>query len=402
MKVLIVCNDTAYFLRHRRRLADLLAERGHEVTVMAGGPTQGLAFDAAWRFEHLPVERFRLDPVTDAALFLRTFRRLLRDRPDAVQLITLKPAVFGGLAAYLCRRLVSSPERVVVTIPGLGRLMSPGSAMNGRRARLSRYAVERIVRLLASDERFVFTFETAHDRAAWVEKGLLPAGRSVAVAGAGVDRSVFQPAAGHPANRPRRPLKVLFASRLLRSKGLDAFLAAAESLRGRGDVEFLVAGMAEAGDPDSYDTQELEGNGAIRFLGEVDDMAALLRTVDLVCLPTRYGEGIPRILIEAAATGVAAVASSIEGCREIVEDGRTGRLVPPVPPAAAAREVERAVLRYAANRDLLRRHGEAALERFRSGGFAEGEVMNAFMALLSGEAPQECLLPGTTPRPTAE
>lgn len=381
MKVLIVCNDTAYFLRHRRRLADVLCELGHEVTVMAGGPTQGLEPDAGWRFEHLPIERFRLNPVADMALALRTLRHLLGRRPDAVQLITLKPAVFGGLAAFLCRRFGAGPRRVVVTIAGLGRLMSPQSTMDGRAARLSRYAVERIVRLLATDGRFVFTFETQHDRMTWVDKGMLPAVRSVAVAGAGVDQKIFYPAA---VRRAGVPVRVLFASRLLRSKGLDAFLTAARNLRSRTDIEFVVAGMAEAGDPDGYAEQDLRNDNTIRFLGAVDDMAGLLRTVDIVCLPTRYGEGIPRILIEAAATGLASIASAIDGCREIVTDGETGFLVAATPVTAAAQEIEEAILRYAADRKLMRRHGDAALSRFRNGGFAEDDVMKTFVGLLAG------------------
>lgn len=381
MKVLIVCNDTAYFLRHRRRLADVLCELGHEVTVMAGGPTQGLEPDAGWRFEHLPIERFRLNPVADMALALRTLRHLLGRRPDAVQLITLKPAVFGGLAAFLCRRFGAGPHRVVVTIAGLGRLMSPQSTMDGRAARLSRYAVERIVRLLATDGRFVFTFETQHDRMTWVDKGLLPAVRSVAVAGAGVDQKIFYPAAVRCAGAP---VRVLFASRLLRSKGLDAFLTAARNLRGRTDIEFVVAGMAETSDPDGYAEQDLRNDDTIRFLGAVDDMAGLLRTVDIVCLPTRYGEGIPRILIEAAATGLASIASAIDGCREIVTDGETGFLVAATPVTTAAQEIEEAILRYAADRKLMRRHGDAALSRFRNGGFAEDDVMKTFVGLLAG------------------
>jgi glycosyltransferase involved in cell wall biosynthesis len=113
---------------------------------------------------------------------------------------------------------------------------------------------------------------------------------------------LYYPAATEP-NNPKT--KVLFASLLLKSNGLSAFLMRARDLADRSDVEFIVAGLPDDQDSGTIRHQDLARLSEIHFLGYVEDMPNLLRECDIVCLPTRYGEGIPRILLEAAASGLA-------------------------------------------------------------------------------------------------
>lgn len=373
--VTIICNDADYFLRHRRAIADRLAEQGNKVKVMTGGrPITHEIGD--WAFRHIEIERFSFHPIRDARLALLTIRESVGRRLDALHLITLKPAVIGGLAAIAIRALTGYPRRIVVTVAGLGRLMASGS---DRERSLARRLTEWAIRRLGKRKDVFFTFETAHDRAQWLERGLITQERSIVLRGAGVDPSTFFTREGQ---REAGPLRVLFASRLLRSKGLDAFLLAAEAFSGRADVEFIVAGMTDVGDPDGYSPQELEANRLIRFLGAVSDMPSLLRSVDVVCLPSRYGEGIPRILIEAAACGVPMIASDLEGCREVVVDGETGFVVASKPVARTAEEIGRALDDYAGDPLLLPRHAAAARKRFGEGGFGEAEVTGKIVDLL--------------------
>jgi glycosyltransferase involved in cell wall biosynthesis len=126
---------------------------------------------------------------------------------------------------------------------------------------------------------------------------------------------------------------VLLATRLLWSKGVGDYVAAARALAGAGlAADFLVAGASDEGSPDSIPDKVIEGwraDGDVGFLGHVDDIDRLLKTIDIVVLPSRYAEGVPRILLEAAASSIAIVASDRPGCREIVEDNVTGLLIPP-------------------------------------------------------------------------
>src|SRR5690606_2593123 len=126
-----ICNDSEYFLRHRRQVADTMAEAGHDVTVITGGPPIRADRIGAWTYRNIHIERFSFHPLSDFSLFLSSLRHFASARPRQVQLITLKPAVFSGLAVIAARLLGRGPERVVVMIPGLGRLMSPASAHDG-------------------------------------------------------------------------------------------------------------------------------------------------------------------------------------------------------------------------------------------------------------------------------
>jgi len=377
MHVAVVVNDRDYFLRHRRPVVEALVGQGVAVTVLAGGNAAPPPMPRGWSFRHLPIDRLSINPVKDAGLFFRALGHLWRLRADALHLITLKPAVYGGTAAMLLRLVGRGPRRVVITIPGLGRLMSPEGQGAGRLSGLLRACVGRVIGFLSRRRGVVFTFETGHDRQVWIDSGFIRADHSVVVRGAGVDPHRFSPREGL---RQPGPLRALYASRLLKSKGLDSFLDAARAMRGR--MEFIVAGWGDPADSDGYDPAELAAETAIRFRGNVEDMPSLLRAVDLVCLPTRYGEGIPRILIEAAASGLPCIATDGDGCRTIVVDGATGTIIAGKDPAAITQALIRALEGYVASPDKLVAQGEAARRHVLEGSFTDEAVTGEFLSLL--------------------
>lgn len=377
MHVAVIVNDRDYFLRHRLPVVEALVGQGAAVTVLAGGNTAPPPMPRNWSFRHLPIDRLSINPVKDAGLFFRALGHLWRLRADALHLITLKPAVYGGMAAMLLRLAGRGPRRVVITIPGLGRLMSPQGQGAGRLSGLLRGCVGGVIGFLSRRRGVVFTFETGHDRQVWIDSGFIRADHSVVVRGAGVDPRRFSPREGA---RAPGPLRVLYASRLLKSKGLDSFLDAARAMRGR--MEFIVAGWGDPADGDGYDPEELAAEKAISFRGNVADMPSLLRAVDLVCLPTRYGEGIPRILIEAAACGLPCIATDGDGCRTIVVDGVTGTIIAGGDPAAITQALIRALESYAASPEKLAAQGEAARRHVLEGGFSDEEVTAEFLSLL--------------------
>jgi len=378
-RIVVIGNDQEYFLRHRRAVVERLVQMGADVTVLTGGDSGHPPLPRGWRYIHLPIDRLSIDPRTDAVLFARCFRHIGELKPDVLHLITLKPAIFGGLAAVARRMAGAGPRRILITIPGLGRLMSPGGRGAGRLSPLLRAVMGRVIRFLSGREGVHFTFETAHDRNYWIAQGFIRADNSTVINGAGVNPAEFYPAS--PSDDHRKKIRLLFASRLLRSKGLDSYIAAARHFAGNPDIEFVVAGVADSADPDSYTAEELASESSISFLGPVKDMPGLLREVDLVCLPTRYGEGVPRILIEAAASGVACLGSDIDGCREIIKDGVTGVIVPAAG-AAATEAMIASAGRYLAQPELLRQQGKAGLARFHERGFSEQAVVARFIELL--------------------
>jgi len=163
---------------------------------------------------------------------------------------------------------------------------------------------------------------------------------------------------------------------LLWSKGVGDYVAAARSLTRAGlDADFLIAGAPDPGSPDSIPEKVIESWRAeddVMFLGHVDDMDQLLKTVDIVVLPSRYAEGVPRILLEAAASAIALVATDRPGCREIVVHNITGVLVPPGDVAALA-DALRSLIVDPARRTAL---GQAARRKAQLE-FEESQVIQA-------------------------
>ncbi|MDF0517591.1 glycosyltransferase [Bradyrhizobium yuanmingense] len=377
-RVLVICNDGAYFLRHRLSVVTHLASLGVDVTVIAGGDPIRAEGIQGWNYIHVPIERFRFDPFGDARLMLRTARTIRAFKPHAVHLVTLKPAIFSGFVSIVSHFLHAYPKQVLITLPGLGRMMSP-KAPGQRRYQIASALTLLAFRVLSRRDYVHFTFETRHDREFWTDRGIASERNSSLIEGAGVDPNLFYPLENA---RSGSTTKVLFASRLLKSKGLSTFLTVAHDLAHRSDVEFIVAGLPDDHDPDAISHRDLEQMTEIRFLGHVTDMPNLLRQCDVVCLPTRYGEGIPRILIEAAATGLASIASDHPGCREAVEDGVTGQILSAKSDTEMRRELSAAIVGYLENPDLLKKHKRAANQHFLSRPFNQPAIAERFTELL--------------------
>jgi glycosyltransferase involved in cell wall biosynthesis len=156
----------------------------------------------------------------------------------------------------------------------------------------------------------------------------------------------------------------------------------ARELAHRPDVQFIVAGMSDADDPDGVQVEYLKGLDEINFVGHVEAMPDLLRECDIVCLPTWYGEGMPRILIEAAATGLASIVSDHPGCREVVENGVTGQILMATSDIEMSRKLSAAVVKYLQDPELLNEHKQAAYRRFLLREFNQNAVDARFVELL--------------------
>ena len=375
----MICNDGDYFLRHRLSVVTRLSSIDVDVTVIAGGNPIPADRIQGWEYIHVRIERLRFDPISDIALMIRTARAIWWLKPDAVHLITLKPTIFSGVMSVVSRFLHGHPKRILITLPGLGRMMSPSKGPGQRRYPVGTALTLLTCWILARLDCVQFTFETKHDFDFWAKKSIANNKNSSIVDGAGVDPTMFYPLA---IPRSNSKTNVIFASRLLKSKGLNAFLMMARDLADRPDVEFIVAGIADDQDPDAIRPEDLNQLSEIRFLGHVEDIAPLLRECDIVCLPTRYGEGIPRILIEAAATGLASIVSGHPGCREVVEDGITGQILSATSDIEMSRELSAAVVRYLENPHRLQEHKQAAYRYFQSREFNEEAIAARFIELL--------------------
>lgn len=367
--LVFVANEVGNFRHHREHLAHAAMEHGLKPILMAGphGSIDGMKYD----FRPITIERFKLDPLLDLKLLFSLFKLLMVENPDGLHLINIKPYLFGGLIAQLSRRL-GWKGHVVMTVPGLGRLYDMCNP--SPKVRLRRRVVEMLLRLATRDAQV--TFETSYDRDFWVSRGLIRAEQAIVTQGTGIDFSRF--AVLRPASQ-QVAVRVLFAGRLLKSKGLDAFLKAA-SQNHHSQIAFSVAGTTE-NDPDAVSEVDLRDNGFIRFLGPVVDMPALLAETDIVVLPSRYNEGVPRILIEAAACGCVPIATRFAGSQSLIEHGKTGFFLYEIEPDMQAQELGSLIRSLAEDHPSRQRIGANAARAVREKGFSNEDVAAVFLKL---------------------
>jgi glycosyltransferase involved in cell wall biosynthesis len=336
----------------RRELLEAVAARGHRVTVVSPEPAgvmQGPLAALGGTYREWPVNRTGIDPAEDLRSAHRLHAILRDERPDVVLVYQIKAVLIAPLAARLAR-----VGRIVPLINGLGAVFDRDGFGATARARLARGAYGMSLRL--ADE---IVFQNADDPALLQASGLLSRrARWRVVPGTGVDLArlaVRPPPAGPPA--------FTLISRLLVSKGVRDLVAAARIVRARhplAGTRFRIVGQLEAeGHPDGVRRAELDAwvaEGLVEYAGFSDDVAGVLAATTVFVLPSYYREGVPRTNLEALAVGRPIVTTDWVGCRETVEDGVNGFLVPPRDPVALADRLER----YLRDPALAARHGSAS------------------------------------------
>ncbi len=233
------------------------------------------------------------------------------------------------------------PARVNA-VAGLGYVF----ASNDRKARWLRPVVRVMLRLALRGRRTRLILQNPDDQEMFEQSGLIELDRIDLIPGSGVDCTRFTPPTeGNPARRSQ-PC-VLLAARLLWDKGVAEYVEASRLLRSAGrTIRFLLAGMPDPGNPAAVPESTLHqwmDEGVIEWLGHVDDTSELFRSVDILALPTYYGEGLPKSLIEAAACALPLVTTDMPGCREVVTNEVDGLLIPPRDAGALAHAITRLI-----------------------------------------------------------
>lgn len=370
-KLLLVVNVDWFFLSHRLPVALAARDAGYEVHVATSLTRPATELEAHGFVVHsLDIDRRSAGPM-QALRLTAALHRLMRSlAPDVVHLVTIKPVLLGGLAA----RLVRVP-RVIAAISGLGFVFTAQGAV----ALLRRLIVSAMYRLALSGQRVRVIFQNADDQAMLQRHAGIRDDQVVRIRGSGVDLYAWQAAA-----LPDGPPVVLMASRLLVDKGVCEFAEAARRLRGHRGARFVLVGDLDPGNPTSLSREQVQAwvdEGRIEWWGHRSDMAAVLAMAHIVVLPS-YREGLPKGLIEAAACGRAVVTTDVPGCRDAIDPGRTGLLVP-VRDAQALAEGIQTLLD---DPQRVRAMGEAA-RRWAEQVFDVREVIARHLSLYRGEAP---------------
>lgn len=284
------------------------------------GPYRPKLEAMGFHWSEVSIARQGINPIREWKL-QRHVRHILKVvKPDLLHNFTLKPVIWGSRAAYAER-----VPAVVNALAGLGTVFR-GSSLKGR---VLRPIVKTLLKVSLSQTNQRVIFQNPDDmNLMCLELGLPPQFAKL-IRGSGVDTERFTPAAEFPS-----PPVVLFVGRLLRDKGIMEFCEAAGWVHAiHPDIRFRIAGASDPGNPSSLQDEELlrlaKTHPYLEFLGHVEDMLPIYQGSSLLVLPSTYGEGVPRSLIEAASCGLPLVATDHPGCREVVRSGQNGWLVRP-------------------------------------------------------------------------
>jgi nucleoside-diphosphate-sugar epimerase/glycosyltransferase involved in cell wall biosynthesis len=334
--LLMVVTEDWYFLSHRSQLAARAHEAGWDVHIATH------VVDAAESLNDLPISVHPIEVSRRAGALISHLRLLGQLNslyrsldPDVIHHVALVPVVLGGIAAKW-----QGGMNVVDSIAGLGSTFTEDG---GSPRWLERLASTVLKRSLA-DSRTRVVVQNEDDRqriAAFTTRKPIPV---VLIRGSGIDPDEFNPVAQRANREEPDRFRGVLASRMLWTKGIEIAVEASGILNARGiPFTLLIAGFLDESNPDHIAEDTLNGwvqPGVVEWLGRIGDMPALWRRADLAVVPSYYREGVPRVLLEAAMSGLPSVAADIPGCREAIVPNVTGILVEPRSSSSLADAIE--------------------------------------------------------------
>lgn len=363
-KVVIAANSAWNVVNFRAGLIRGLRGAGFDPVVIAPDDDATRQRMAELAVEHIPIRiaRSGMNPFADLRL-LREFRSVLqRVQPAAFLGFTIKPNIYGTMAASR------------LGIPALPNVSGLGTAFI--RPGPLQMLVTRLYRRAFRDVPLAF-FQNPDDQQLFVARGIIEAERTRLVPGSGVDLDRFE-----AAPLPAGPPVFLLVGRMLRDKGVAEFVEAARLLRLElPDARMRLLGPVDEGNRTAIPRARLDawvGEGLVEYLGTADDVRPHLARATAVVLPS-YREGLPRSLLEAAAMGRPLIATRVAGCREVVEEGVNGFLCDPADPASLAA----AMKQFADLPDDSKAAMGAAARRKVQGRFSEQAVVRSYVEALN-------------------
>ena len=347
-KLGLIVSEDGYLVSHRLALVRAAVEAGYEVVVVTRiGAHAECIRDQGARVVNVDFARGQVSLWSNLGAILKLRRVYSRERLDIVHHIALKPIVLGTVAATL-----TDVPLVINGVAGMGSAFVDRS----QRRRWLRPLLSWVLRWSLSRRRAVCIVQNPDDRALLRDLGTATQ-RMVLIPGAGVDVAHFQ-----PLPPPNGALCVAMVTRMLWDKGVQEFVEAASIVRAGGsDIRFVLVGAPDVQNPTAVPQTKLKAwaeQGFIEWWGHISDVRSVWRQAAIAVLPS-YREGLPKALLEAAACARAIVTTDVPGCREVVNDGENGLLVP----VRNAQALALAIQRLAADADLRVRMGLAGRRR---------------------------------------
>lgn len=322
-KAIFVANTGFALFNFRLSLMKYLSSQGWSVVAVANDEADYVEKFAheGFKFINIFIDHKGKNFISDLLFTFRLLQLYKKESPDLVHHFTIKPVIFGSLAAKL-----AGVPAIVNTITGLGYVFGKGGFLMQFVILLYKFVLS---------ERPKVIFQNNDDFSLFVSKSIVKKNQGQIILGSGVNTNKI-----FPINKKNNDnTSFVFISRMLWSKGVRELVRAAESVRQQfPDAVFVMAGGVSGGgaigNPDAISEEwlcDVNKSGHVKWIGRIsfDEVMSLLDQCSVFVLPSYYPEGVPRCLIEAAAKGKPIITTDTPGCREVVEHGTNGFLVPP-------------------------------------------------------------------------
>lgn len=316
MKILFIVNVDWFFISHRLPIAYECKKKGYEVHIATNFEKKyNFLANEGFYLHRLNIKRDEFKIYDSIKLIKQIFVLIKKVNPQLVHLITIKPVLLGGMAAQLADKKIG----IISSVSGLGFIF----ITKGIRAEFRKFLIKLMYRTVFCRKNLCVIFQNQDDLNLITKISNLEKRKAVLIEGSGVDLTDY----GYSSPPNEKKPTFLFASRLLKSKGIFEFLEA--SLDHLDTANFLIAGKLDQKNRDCINISELDKwllNKNITFVGESSEIKNLIKKSSVVVLPS-YREGLPKILIEAAAIGRAIITTDVPGCRNTIIHNKTGILV---------------------------------------------------------------------------
>lgn len=317
-KLYMIVNEDRFFLSHRKDIALAAQKNDWEVKIFCKDTGQRQDVEAlGLEMVELPINPTGTNPKEELRTLWFLYNLYRKDKPDVVHHVGLKNILWGGLAAKLARI-----NGVVNAVSGLGVLFS------GERYGLKTKLILGLMRFANHRKNIALIFQNQEDKQLFIDKHIASIKQCEYIKGSGVNLEEYT----YTPEPNIMPVKIILTARMVRDKGIDTLIDAAEMLRNEmeGKVVFQLCGGLH-NNPKGYKAEELEAlcdGKYIQWLGHRNDVRELLMQSHIVTLPSYYREGLPKSLIEAAAIGRPIITTNSYGCKDTVDDGENGFLIP--------------------------------------------------------------------------
>jgi len=367
MKLLISSNTAWYLYNFRLKLAQVLADQGHDVVFLS--PEDGYEKklkEAGFRHVPVKIDNKGKNPIRDLLTYFEYFSIFKKHKPDIILQYTIKPNIYGTLAAHRLK------IKCINNIAGLGNLFISKTFFTW---------IAKTLYKTSQKHAFHIFFQNEDDMQHFLREGIIKKENTnyERIPGSGVDLLRFQPVP----KKDEAHVDFILIARLLWDKGVGEYIQAGRILKKKyPQARFKLLGFTDTKNPNAISKETVASwvkEDVIDYLGTSDHVEEILREIDCVVLPSYYREGVPRSLLEAGAMGKPIITTDSVGCRETVIDGETGFLCKPKNIDDLAEKMKKIITMTPEERSTIGQKGHEYIAR----NFDESKIIERYLSVIS-------------------